>query len=329
MRIDLSAAQHERPLAASVRVHIANKPAEVVAAKRLKLGNHTPRNLGGGAADRGGRVDSVCTVQAGHTLLEHTRDGGAKVPQLRGLQKRRFLRNSELAGNRFQLRANTGNNGRMFATVLRRSHEPPPNSLILGAAALGDARGAARQRVRFEGAAFPGIGFRTENQFRGGTHQIWMLQPAMTLRQFDAKNKRVGLLCAQVVVHPGKVEGARCVIGPQQAREHNLIQLMRFHTLNGGRHRLPIPGVFAALNLRWFGESDLVLGHRDVVDLQVLGHEQVRGGIGVKRNEANHGGASGFGGGARILKGDLAQGTGSAHHAGAGGKHKIRKIIAH
>ncbi len=37
----------------------------------------------------------------------------------------------------------------------------------------------------------------------------------------------------------------------------------------------------------------------------------------------------GLGGGARILKGDLAQGTGGAHHAGAGGKHKIRKIIAH
>ena len=151
----------------------------------------------------------------------------------------------------------------------------------------------------------------------------------MPLRQFDAKNKRVGLLCAQVVVHPGTVEGARRVIGPQQAREHNLIQLMRFHTLNGGRYRLPVPGVFAALNLRWFGESDLVLGHRDVVDLQVLGHEQVRGGIGVKRNEANHGGASGFGGGARILKGYLAQGTGGAHHAGAGGKHEIGQGSAH
>ena len=217
----------------------------------------------------------------------------------------------------------------MFATVLRRSHKPPPNSLILGAAALSDARGAARQRVRFEGAAFPGVWFSTENQFRGGTHQVRVLQPAMPLRQFDAKNKRVGLLCAQVVVHPGTVEGARYVIDPQQAREHNLIQLMRFHALNGGRYCLPVPGVLTPLNSCWFSESDLVLGHRDVVDLQVLGHEQVRGGVGVKRNEADHGGTGLNGGGVRLLRGDLTEGTGGAHHAGSGGKHKIRKIIAH
>ena len=151
----------------------------------------------------------------------------------------------------------------------------------------------------------------------------------MPLRQFDAKNKRVGLLGAQVVVHPGTVEGVWCVIGPQQAREHNLIQLMRFHTLNGGRYRLPEPGVFAALNLRWFGERNLVLRHRDIVDLQVLGHEQVRGDIGVKRNEANHGGTGLNGGSVRLLQGDLTEGTGGAHHAGAGGKHEIGQGSAH
>ena len=105
----------------------------------------------------------------------------------------------------------------MLATVLTRSHKPLPKSLILGASMLGDARRTARQRVRFEGAALPGIGFRTENQFRRGTHQIRMLQPAVALRQLNAKNKRVGLLGAQVVVYPGKVEGARRIIGAQQA----------------------------------------------------------------------------------------------------------------
>ena len=183
--------------------------------------------------------------------------------------------------------------------------------------------------MRFEGAAFPGVWFGTENQFRGSTHQVRVLQPAMPLRQFDAKNKRVGLLCAQVVVHPGKVEGARRVIGPQQAREHNLIQLMRFHTLNGGRYRLPVPEVLTPLNPRWFGEGDLTLGHRNVVDLQVLGHEQVRGGIGVKRNEADHGGTGLNGGSVRLLRGDLTEGTGGAHHAGAGGKHEIGQGSAH
>ena len=217
----------------------------------------------------------------------------------------------------------------MLATVLTRSHKPLPKSLILGASMLGNARRTARQRVRFEGAAFPGIGFRTENQFRRGTHQIWMLQPAVTLRQLNAKNKRVGLLGAQVVIHPGKVEGARRIIGAQQTGKHNLIQLMRLHTLNGGRHRLPIPGIFAALNLRWFGECNLMLGHRNVVDLQTFGHKEMRGGVRVERNQTDHGGTGGFGGGARILKGDLAQGTGGTHHAGSGGKHKIRKIIAH
>ena len=251
------------------------------------------------------------------------------MPQLRGLQKRRRLRNSELAGHGFQLRPNIGDNGRMLATVLTRSHKPLPKSLILGASMLGDARRTARQRVRFESAALPCIGFRTENQFRRGTHQIRMLQPAVALRQLNAKNKCVGLLDAQIVIHPGKVEGARRIIGTQQAREHNLIQLMCLHTLNGGRHRLPVPGVFAALNLRWFGERNLVLGHRNVVDLQAFGHKEMRRSVRVERNQTDHGGTGGFGGGARILKGDLAQGTGGAHHAGAGGKHKIRKIIAH
>ena len=217
----------------------------------------------------------------------------------------------------------------MLATVLTRSHKPLPKSLILGASMLGDARRTARQRVRFEGAALPGIGFRTENQFRRCTHQIRMLQPAVALRQLNAKNKRVGLLGAQIVIHPGKVEGARRIIGTQQAREHNLIQLMRLHTLNGGRHRLPVSGVFAALNLRWFGERNLVIGHRNVIDLQTFGHKEMRGGVRIERNQTDHGGTGRFGGGARILKGDLAQGTGGAHHAGAGGKHKIRKIIAH
>ena len=104
---------------------------------------------------------------------------------------------------------------------------------------------------------------------------------------------------------------------------------MRLHTLNGGRHRLPVPGVFAALNLLWLGERNLVLGHRNVIDLQAFGHKEMRGGVRVERNQTDHGGTGGFGGGARILKGDLAQGTGGAHYAGAGGKHKIRKIIAH
>ena len=112
----------------------------------------------------------------------------------------------------------------------------------------------------------------------------------MPLRQFDAKNKRVGLLCAQVVVHPGTVEGARRVIGPQQAREHNLYPADALSYAQ--RRSLPPAGtrVLTPLNSCWFGERNLVLGHRNIVNLQVLGHEQVRGGVRVKRNQTNHGG---------------------------------------
>ena len=37
----------------------------------------------------------------------------------------------------------------------------------------------------------------------------------------------------------------------------------------------------------------------------------------------------GKGGGVRLLQGDLTEGTGCAHHAGAGGKHEIGQGSAH
>ena len=87
IRADLGAAQHQRPLAVTLGVHVADQTAKVAALERLQLANQLQRLLSGGTANRGGRVDRAGTVQAGQPLLQHAVDGSPQVPQLRSLQQ--------------------------------------------------------------------------------------------------------------------------------------------------------------------------------------------------------------------------------------------------
>ena len=119
IRADLGATQHQRPLAVTLGVHVADQTAKVAALKGLQLTNQLQSLLGGCATNRGGRVNRAGTVQAGQTLLQHAVDRGRQVPKLRGLQQRGHLRHVQLLGDGCQALGNIVDDVGVLVTVLR------------------------------------------------------------------------------------------------------------------------------------------------------------------------------------------------------------------